>query len=85
MRYTELHNIFTVVYNKITYDEYKQTVNEAMEEVQKLRKQVPDWKQLSNLRNKAMEIKKFLMKRGSMGGNSGELRKLNKQIKGLKL
>ena len=85
MRYRELHNIYTVVFNIITYDEYKKTVQNAMEEVQKLRQQVPDWVQLSNLWNEAMGIKKFLMKKGSMGGNSRKLRDLNRQITKLKL
>lgn len=85
-RYKELHNIYTVVYNIMTYTEYKDQVLDTMEQVQKLKKDnVVNWEELSSSWNEAMGIKKFLMKTGSMGGNSWELKRLNKKIKRLKL
>lgn len=85
-RYKELHNIYTVVYSIMTYVQYKETVIDTMEQVQTLKKDnVVNWEELSSSWNEAMKIKKFLMKTGSMGGNSWELKRLNKQIKRLKL
>lgn len=85
-RYKELHNIYTVVYSTVTYYQYKQTVKDAMEQVQTLKKDgFVNWEDLSSSWNEAMNIKRFLMKTGAMGGNSWELKRLNKKIKKLKL
>ena len=86
MRYRELHNMELVI--KAYWhsdDDYLKTIGNAKSEVQKLRDNSVNWKQLSFWWNKAMKDKDWLMKKGVKYGDSKVLRDLNRQITKLKL